>query len=69
MGYGVMGEYITEATAEVWEKKILAVDYEVGENENPMDVKKVTKEETINVFNLFREPPENKTEEEIAGGQ
>ena len=69
MGYGVKGEYITEATAEVWEKKILAVDYEVSENENPMDVKKVTKEETINVFNLFREPPENRTEEEIAGGQ
>ena len=69
MGYGVKGEYITEATSEVWKKKILAVDYEVGENENPMNVKKVTKEETINVFNLFREPPENKTEEEIAGGQ
>lgn len=69
MGYGIRGEYITEATDEVWEKKILAVDYEVGENVNPMDVKKVTKEETINVFNLFREPPENKTEEETADGQ
>ena len=69
MGYGVKGEYITEASTEVWEKKILAVDYEVGENENPMDVKKVTKEETISVFNLFREPPENKTKEDIESGQ
>ena len=69
MGYGVSGEYITEVTDDVWEKKILAVDYEVGENENPMDVKKVTKEETISVFNLFREPPENKTEEDKAAGQ
>lgn len=70
MGYGVNGEYITEITGEVWEKKILAVDYEVSDSGGSIpDVKKVTKEETISVFNLFREPSENKTEEEIKSGQ
>lgn len=70
MGYGVNAEYITEVSPDVHEKKILAIDYEVTENGgNLPDVKKVTKEETISVFNLFREAPENKTEEDKAGGQ
>lgn len=68
MGYGVSAEYITEVSDDVREKKILAVDYEVGEDKK-LDIRKVVKEETINVFNVFREPPENKTEEEIKGGQ
>ena len=69
MGYGVNAEYITEVSDETWEKKILAVDYEVEEGKTPLDVKKVAKEETIKVFNIFRQLPENKTEEEIADGQ
>ena len=69
MGYGVKGEYITEASSDIWEKKVLSVDYEANNNDNPLDVKKVTKEKTINVFTMFREPPENKTEEDRQSGQ
>jgi hypothetical protein len=70
MGYGVNGEYVTEASTDIWEKKILATDYEVVETGTSIpDIKKIVKEETINVFNLFREAPENKTEEDKAGGQ
>lgn len=69
MGYGVMAEYITEANSDIWEKKVLSVDYEVNNNDNSLDVKKVTKEKTINVFTMFREAPENKTEEDRQSGQ
>ena len=70
MGYGVMAEYVTEVSDTVLEKKILTVDYEVSDGGGSIpDVKKVIKEKTINVFNLFREPPENKTEEDKAAGQ
>lgn len=67
-GYGVSGEYITEVSPNVHKKKILAVDYEVG-GDKKLDIKKIVKEETINYFSMFREPPENKTEEEIKEGQ
>lgn len=69
MGYGVNAEYITEVSDETWEKKILTVDYKVEEGKVPLDVKKVIKEEAINVFTMFREPPENKTEEDRQSGQ
>jgi hypothetical protein len=68
MGYSVSGEYITEVSPNVHKKKILAVDYEVG-GDKKLDIKKIVKEETINYFSMFREPPENKTEEEIKKGQ
>ncbi len=69
MGYGVNAEYITEVSDETWEKKILTVDYKVEEGKVPLNVKKVVKEEAINVFTMFREPPENKTEEDRQSGQ
>ena len=69
MGYGVRGEYVTEVINEVWEKKIQSIDYELGSNETQMDIKKVVKEEKINVFNFFREAPENRLGEEQTTGQ
>ena len=68
MGYGVKGQYVTELDDNVWNKKILAVEYEANEG-NKRDIKKVIKEETIGVFNVFREPPENKTKQDIEGAQ
>lgn len=72
MGYGVDSEYIVEVDNEPYEKDVKVIDFEMT-NEHPdfpkLNIEKVVKDETINVFNIFRQANENKTEEEIKGGQ
>ena len=67
MGYGVNSEYVIEADANVYETDVKVIDYEMT-NDHPdfpkLDVNKIVKDETISVFNIFRQPNENKTEED-----
>ena len=65
MGYGVNSEYVIEADVNVYETDVKVIDYEVT-NDHPdfpkLNVNKIVKDETISVFNIFRQPNENKTE-------
>lgn len=67
MGYGVNSEYVIEADANVYETDVKVIDYEMT-NDHPdfpkLNVNKIVKDETISVFNIFRQPNENKTEED-----
>lgn len=72
MGYGVNSEYVIDADADVYEKNVKVIDYEMTNEHSDfpkLNVNKVVKDKTINVFNIFRRSNENKTEEEINGGQ
>jgi hypothetical protein len=63
MGYGVNPEYVTEVDLDIYEKKIKAIEYEVGENKK-LDITPIVVEKTVKVFNMFRDVPENKIEDE-----
>ena len=62
-GYGVNAEYVTEADKEIYDVKIKTIDYEVGDDPK-LDITTKTQTETINVFNLFRDVPHNKLDED-----
>lgn len=63
MAYGVNPQFVIETDNEIYEHKIKAIGYEIGEDPK-LDIKRVVKDETINVFNIFRDVPENKVEED-----
>lgn len=56
MAYGVNTQYITEADADVYDHDIITV----SENYEGDDIKRTFTQETIKVFNLFRDVPEKK---------
>jgi hypothetical protein len=63
MAYGVNPQYVTEVDTEIYDKNIIGIEYvedkdsEIGYKENP-----VLKE--IKVFNVFRDVPENRLEDD-----
>lgn len=63
MAYGINPQFVIEADNEIHEHKIKAIDYELGDDPK-IDVKMVVKDETINVFNIFRTVPDNKVEDD-----
>ena len=63
MGYGVRTEYITEADKEIYQENVMVEDFVIT-NSGKLGVDKVVKEETLNVFNVFRDVPHNKKEED-----
>ena len=72
MGYGVKSEYIIETDKDVYEKNVKVIDYEITNNHPDfpkLNIEKIVKDEAISVFNVFRQANENKTQEEIDGGQ
>lgn len=72
MAYGINAQYVIDAEGEPYEKTVKVIDYEVT-NDKPdfpkLNIKKIVKDENISIFNIFRCSNENKTDEEIEGGQ
>lgn len=62
MGYGVNGEYITEADTLVYNQKIKTINVRFNEETLTPEEDEIIEEE-IPVFNIFRDVPENKTDE------
>lgn len=63
MAYGVNPMFAIEVGKDIYEKKIKTIDYEIGEDPK-LDIKRIVKDETINVFNIFRTVPDNKVEDD-----
>lgn len=63
MGYGVDEEYVVTSDKDIYDTDVKTVDYVVS-NDGKLDITTEIKTEKINVFNLFRESPENKVEED-----
>jgi hypothetical protein len=61
MGYGVDPQYITEIDIESYEDNIKTIET-VEDKESEYGYKDVVNTETIRVFNVFRDVPENKIE-------
>lgn len=65
MGYGIEPQYIVEADNLPYEKKVTTEEEYYKKNENGITEIKTSYEiQTVNVFNLFRETPHNKLEED-----
>ena len=72
MGYGVDSQYVIEIDKKKKKKNVKVIDYEMTNNHPDfpkLNVEKVIKDDKITVFNVFRQSNENKTQEEIEGGQ
>lgn len=63
MGYGIRPEFVTEADRDTYEVDINAINYEVGEDPK-LSITPYVEQETIKVFNLFRDVPEHPIEED-----
>lgn len=63
MGYGVRPMLVTEVDKTINKCKIMAEDFEVN-GTGKLDVEKITKEEVLPVFNVFRDVPHNKLNDE-----
>ena len=63
MGYGVHPEFVTEADCDVYGHDVNTIEYvEVNDKEHSFD--EVVKKETVKVFNIFRDVPEHKIEDD-----
>lgn len=62
MGYGVNPEYVTEVDTETYDQKIKTIEEKVVSLPPLPQVDTIINEEEIPVFNIFRDVPENKTD-------
>lgn len=62
MAYGVNPQYVTEVDIDTYDKDIMSIEY-VENKDTELGFDEVTRKETIKVFNIFRDVPENRIEE------
>lgn len=63
MGYGIDPQFITEVDTETYDDSVNAIDF-VKNDDSELGYDEVVKTETINVFNVFRDVPENKIKDD-----
>lgn len=63
MAYGVNPEFIVTADKDTYEKKVKEITYEVGDDKK-LDITIHVKDTVVPVFNLFRDVPENKVDDD-----
>lgn len=63
MAYGVNPQYVTEVDIETYDKDIIAIDF-VKDDDSELGYKEVPEKRTIKVFNIFRDVPENRMDDD-----
>lgn len=61
MGYGVDPQYVTEADTDIYDTQVKTLEL-VKNDDSELGYDEEVKTKTIKVFNVFRDVPENKTE-------
>lgn len=63
MAYGVNPQYLTTIDTEIHDKNIIGIEY-VEDKDSELGYKEVPKLTNIKVFNVFRDVPENRLEDD-----